>query len=46
MKLPAWNWNSVWPVGTVAPFWYFATKVAFPEDFEPVAGAIAYALQA
>ena len=32
MRSTVLNWNSVSPVGTVAPFWYFATKpnVALP----------------
>src|SRR5437762_6600254 len=32
LRPAAWNWNSVLPLGRVAPFWYFDTKpnVALP----------------
>ena len=37
-KLAAWKWNSVCPVGTLAPFWYFETK---PKLALPVSAGLA-----
>ena len=29
-RLPTWNWNSVWPVGVVAPFRYLDSNPKLP----------------
>jgi hypothetical protein len=45
IRLPAWNWNSVVPSGTVAPFLYLDTKpkLALPVELS-LDEAVAYVL--